>query len=396
MTKQTVFVINSGSSSLKYQLIEPDSGQVLAKGIAERIGQEMGEVTHQVNGEKHEDALPLPTHKEAFNHIIKMFQEFGPDLETAHVVGCGHRVVQGGWYFDGPALIDADTHAKIKELCDLAPLHNPAHLIGIDTAMEMWPDLPHVAAFDTAFFHDLPEETRTYGLQKEAAEKYHIRRYGAHGTSHEYISGLVCDFTGREDVKQITLHLGNGASLGAEIGRHAIDTSMGLTPLEGVVMGTRTGDIDPAVVFHLLRKGMSVDEVDTLFNKQSGMLGLCGNSDMRDVWDRHDKGDPDAIRAMKVYIQRLVKYVGAYTAELGGLEVMTFTAGIGENDPWVRSAVCKKLAFMGVQIDEAVNENLPRGTDDITTISTPDSKVKVLVIPTNEELAIARQVVSLI
>lgn len=396
MTRQTVFVINSGSSSLKYQLIDPDSGEVLAKGIAERIGLDQGEVTHQVKEEKYEDTLPLPTHKEAFARIVEMFNEFGPNLEQANVVGCGHRVVQGGWYFNSSAVIDTQVRDKITELCELAPLHNPAHLIGIDTAMEMWPDLPHVAAFDTSFFHNLPEETRTYGLERETAKKYHIRRYGAHGTSHEYVSGVVCDFVGREDIKQITMHLGNGASLSAEIGRKAIDTSMGLTPLEGVVMGTRTGDIDPAVVFHLIRKGMDVDEVDTLFNKKSGMLGLCGNSDMRDVWDRYGKGDHEAILAMKVYIQRLVKYVGAYVAELGGLDVMTFTAGIGENDPWVRSDVCKKLAFMGVKIDEEVNESRPRGADEITTISTPDSTVKVLVVPTNEELAIARQVMRLI
>lgn len=395
MTKQTVFVVNSGSSSLKYQLIEPVSGEVLAKGIAERIGTDKGEITHEVHGEKHRDALPLPTHKEAFNRIIEMFQESGPDLEAANVVGCGHRVVQGGWYFRGSAIIDADTHEKIKELCDLAPLHNPAHLIGIDAAMELWPDLPHVAAFDTSFFHDLPEETQNYGLERETAEKYHIRRYGAHGTSHEYVANAVCDYLGREDVKQITLHLGNGASMGAEIGRKAIDTSMGLTPLEGLVMGTRTGDIDPAVVFHLLRKGMSVDEVDTLFNKKSGMLGLCGDNDMRDVWERHHQGDPDAIRAMKVYIQRLVKYVGAYTAELGGLDVMTFTAGIGENDHHLRAGLCEKLAFMGVKIDPERNENRDRSAD-VWQISAPDSKVLVLVIPTNEEVAIARQVMELI
>lgn len=281
------------------------------------------------------------------------------------------------------------------ELCDLAPLHNPAHLIGIDTAMELWPDLPHVAAFDTAFFHDLPTETQTYALEKETAAKYHIRRYGAHGTSHEYVSGLVCDHLGRDDVKQITLHLGNGASACAELGRKAIDTSMGLTPLEGLVMGTRTGDIDPAVVFHLLRKGMNVDELDTLFNKKSGMLGLCGDNDMRDVWQRCQAGDPDALHALQVYLQRLLKYVGAYTAELGGLDVLTFTAGIGENDPGIRAKLCEKLAFMGVKLDPERNENRDRAAE-VWQISAPDSQVMVLVIPTNEEVAIARQVLSLI
>lgn len=395
MTQKTVFVINSGSSSLKYQLIEPVSGEVLAKGLAERIGTDRGEVTHEIHGEKYNVALPLPTHKEALNTIIGLFHEHGPDLDHVGLTGFGHRIVQGGWYFKGPAIINEDTHAKISELCDLAPLHNPAHLIGIDTAMELWPDLPHVAVFDTAFFADLPEKARSYAINKEIAHKYHIRRYGAHGTSHEFVANKVCDNLGDDTVKQITLHLGNGASVCAELGRKAIDTSMGLTPLEGLVMGTRTGDIDPAVVFHLLRKGLSVDEIDTIFNKKSGMLGMCGDNDMRDVWKRRDEGDADALLAMQVYQQRLLKYIGAYTFELGGLDVLTFTAGIGENDARTRRRLCEKLEFFGVKIDKDRNENRDR-SKSVWRISTDDSKVLVLVIPTNEELAIARQVVRLI
>lgn len=395
MRHQTIFVINSGSSSLKYQLIEPVSGDILAKGIAERIGTDRGEVTHEVHAEKFSETLPLPTHKEALTRIIEMFATHGPDLAHVDLSGFGHRIVQGGWHFKGPAIVDEDVRAKIEELCDLAPLHNPAHLIGIDTAMELWPDLPHVAVFDTAYFAGLPEKARTYALDKEVAHEYHIRRYGAHGTSHEFVANKVCDYLGDDTVKQITLHLGNGASACAELGRLPMDTSMGLTPLEGLVMGTRTGDIDPAVVFHLLRKGMSVEDVDTLFNKESGMKGMCGDNDMRDVWKRRDEGDSDALLALQTYQQRLLKYIGAYTFELGGLDVLTFTAGIGENDDRTRRRLCEKLEFIGVKIDRERNENRDR-SKAIWRISSDDSKVLVLVVPTNEELAIARQVVRLI
>ncbi|WP_311497159.1 acetate kinase [uncultured Mobiluncus sp.] len=395
MRHQTIFVINSGSSSLKYQLIEPVSGDILAKGIAERIGTDRGEVTHEVHAEKFSETLPLPTHKEALTRIIEMFATHGPDLQHVDLSGFGHRIVQGGWHFKGPAIVNDDVRAKIEELCDLAPLHNPAHLIGIDTAMELWPDLPHIAVFDTAYFAGLPEKARSYALNKQVAHDYHIRRYGAHGTSHEFVANKVCDYLGDDTVKQITLHLGNGASACAELGRLPMDTSMGLTPLEGLVMGTRTGDIDPAVVFHLLRKGMSVEDIDTLFNKQSGMKGMCGDNDMRDVWKRRDEGDSDALLALQTYQQRLLKYIGAYTFELGGLDVLTFTAGIGENDVRTRRRLCEKLEFIGVKIDRERNDNRDR-SKAIWRISSDDSKVLVLVVPTNEELAIARQVVRLI
>lgn len=395
MRQQTIFVINSGSSSLKYQLIEPVSGDVLAKGQAERIGTDRGEVTHEVHADKFCEALPLPTHKEALTRIIEMFATHGPDLQHVDLSGFGHRIVQGGWHFKGPAIVNDEVRTKIEELCDLAPLHNPAHLIGIDTAMELWPDLPHVAVFDTAYFAGLPEKARSYALNKQVAHDYHIRRYGAHGTSHEFVANKVCDYLGDDTVKQITLHLGNGASACAELGRLPMDTSMGLTPLEGLVMGTRTGDIDPAVVFHLLRKGMSVEDIDTLFNKESGMKGMCGDNDMRDVWKRRDEGDSDALLALQTYQQRLLKYIGAYTFELGGLDVLTFTAGIGENDDRIRRRLCEKLEFIGVKIDRERNENRDR-SKAIWRISSDDSKVLVLVVPTNEELAIARQVVRLI
>ena len=394
MNQETVFVINSGSSSLKYQLLDPVTGNILAKGLAERIGSDAGVVTHSVNGTAHTETLPLPTHTEALNRVIRYFSECGPNLNGANMVAIGHRIVQGGPYFHGPALIDDKVRNQIDELSDLGPLHNPAHLLGIDSARQMWPDLPHIAVFDTAFFADLPEKTRTYALDKEVAKHYKIRRYGAHGTSHQYVSGLVCDHLGNDTVKQITLHLGNGASACAELGRTAMDTSMGLTPLEGLVMGTRTGDIDPAVVFHLQRvAGMSVDEVDTLFNKKSGMKGMTGESDMRSVWDMiHNDEDPEAQQrarvAMDVYINRLLKYVGSYTAELGGLDVITFTAGIGENDAAVRRELAEALAPFGVKIDVEANQVR---SGEPRVISAPDSSVTIYVFPTNEELAIARQ-----
>lgn len=395
MNQETVFVINSGSSSLKYQLLDPVTGNILAKGLAERIGSDAGVVTHSVNGTAHTETLPLPTHTEALNRVIRYFSECGPNLNGANMVAIGHRIVQGGPYFHGPALIDDKVRNQIDELSDLGPLHNPAHLLGIDSARQMWPDLPHIAVFDTAFFADLPEKTRTYALDKEVAKHYKIRRYGAHGTSHQYVSGLVCDHLGNDTVKQITLHLGNGASACAELGRTAMDTSMGLTPLEGLVMGTRTGDIDPAAVFHLLRHGMNVDQVDDLFNKKSGMKGLCGENDMRDVWRRRDEGDQDALLAMQIYIHRLLKYVGAYTAVLGGLDVLTFTAGIGENDSRLRARLCDKLKYLGVKLDPQLNLNRDDSAS-IWKISAPDSKVLVFVVPTNEELAIARQAMTMV
>ena len=395
MNQETVFVINSGSSSLKYQLLDPVTGNILAKGLAERIGSDAGVVTHSVNGTAHTETLPLPTHTEALNRVIRYFSECGPNLNGANMVAIGHRIVQGGPYFHGPALIDDKVRNQIDELSDLGPLHNPAHLLGIDSAREMWPDLPHIAVFDTAFFADLPEKTRTYALDKEVAKHYKIRRYGAHGTSHQYVSGLVCDHLGNDTVKQITLHLGNGASACAELGRTSMDTSMGLTPLEGLVMGTRTGDIDPAAVFHLLRHGMNVDQVDDLFNKKSGMKGLCGENDMRDVWRRRDEGDQDALLAMQIYIHRLLKYVGAYTAVLGGLDVLTFTAGIGENDSRLRARLCDKLKYLGVKLDPQLNLNRDDSAS-IWKISAPDSKVLVFVVPTNEELAIARQAMTMV
>ena len=394
VSASSVLVINSGSSSIKYQLVDPETGDAIAKGIVERIGDSRA-IVKQGHGESvTEDEIPVADHTVGMREVLRRFDTEGPTLAEAGIVAVGHRIVQGGRHFDGPALITDEVRDLIEELCPLAPLHNPAHLKGIDVARELMPDVPHVAVFDTAFFQQLPDRSALYALETETAEKYSVRRYGAHGTSHQFVSQEISTMLGRDDLKQIVLHLGNGASVSAVKNGHPIDTSMGLTPLEGLMMGTRTGDIDPAVVFHLQRvAGMSVDEVDTLFNKKSGMKGMTGESDMRSVWEmiRNDD-EPEAQQrartAMDVYINRLLKYVGSYTAELGGLDVITFTAGIGENDSDVRRELAEALAPFGVTID--VDANKARSGEP-RIISTPDSTVTLVVFPTNEELAIARQ-----
>ncbi|WP_276671693.1 acetate/propionate family kinase [Schaalia cardiffensis] len=396
---QTVLVINSGSSSIKYQLVDPETGEAIAKGLVERIGDPLGNIKHAHGDEVTTEELPIPDHEIGMREVLRLFDTKGPALDEAGIVAVGHRIVQGGKYFDGPALVTDEVRDLIEQLCPMAPLHNPAHLKGIDVARELMPDVPHVAVFDTAFFQQLPDKTATYALNAEVAEKYAVRRYGAHGTSHQFVSQEVAKRLGRDDLKQIVMHLGNGASVSAVLNGKPIDTSMGLTPLEGLMMGTRTGDIDPAVVFHLARQGnLSIDEIDHIFNKESGMKGLTGESDMRSVWAFiRDDSEPElqhkARVAMDIYVNRLLKYVGSYTAELGGLDVMSFTAGIGENDSGVRRELAEALAPFGVKID--VEKNEIRSSEPLV-ISAPDSKVLLLVFPTNEELAIARQALSII
>ncbi|MCF2706856.1 acetate kinase [Arcanobacterium haemolyticum] len=390
----SVLVINSGSSSIKYQLVDPDSGAAIASGLVERIGEETGHIEHHYGSETREIDGPVPDHGAGLETVLKLFGEVGPSLTDGSISAVGHRVVQGGKYFDGPALITDEVQARIEELCPLGPLHNPAHLKGIIVARRLLPDVPHVAVFDTAFFQGLPGEAATYALDREIAEKYQIRRYGAHGTSHQYVSGKVSEYLGRTDLKQIVLHLGNGASASAVVAGKAVETSMGLTPLEGLVMGGRTGDIDPAVVFHLARvAGMNIDEIDNLFNRGSGLKGLTGENDMRAVWSLADEGNENAIEALDVYVHRLVKYIGAYTAIMGGLDAITFTAGAGENDNRLRAKVGERLAAFGVEIDKEANDIRSK---DPRVISTPSSSIKVLVVPTNEELAIARQAMTLV
>ncbi|MDP9805830.1 acetate kinase [Trueperella bonasi] len=389
----TVLVINSGSSSIKYQLVDPSSGESIAVGLVERIGESTSHLEHEYDGETYELHERIADHGEGLRLVIDMFNEHGPNLEEAGVQAVGHRVVQGGKYFDKAVIIDDDVQARIEELAPLAPLHNPANLKGIEVARELF-DVPNVAVFDTAFFQALPRESATYALDREVAEKYQIRRYGAHGTSHMFVSQKVSELEGRDDLKQIVMHLGNGASVSAVKEGKAVDTSMGLTPLEGLMMGTRTGDIDPAAVFHLARVGgMSIDEIDTLFNKKSGLKGLAGDNDMRAVNQLAADGDDNALEALEVYVHRLLHYIGAYSAVMGGLDVLTFTAGVGENDNLTRAAVIKRLEPFGIKLDEEKNAQRSK---EPRVISTEDSTVKVMIVPTNEELSIAQQAVALL
>ncbi len=393
---KTVLVINSGSSSIKYQLVNLESGEALASGLVEKIGEPTdGAYTHKFNGEKHTFTEPIKDHEQGLKKVLAFFDEYGPNLKDYELVAVGHRVVQGGYIFPTPALVTPQTIQQVKDLAVLAPLHNGPEAIGAEVMTRLLPDVPQGFVFDSSFFFQLPKASSTYALNKEVAEKYHIRRYGAHGTSHEYVGSIVPEVIGKpaEGLKQIVLHIGNGASASAQISGKPVETSMGLTPLEGLVMGGRTGDIDPAVVFHLIRNAhMDVDQLDTLFNKQSGMMGLTGHGDMRDVDALRAQGDEDAELAFQIYVHRIVSYIGNYTAQMGGCDVITFTAGVGENDAAVREAICDKLAPFGVKLDKEKNDTR---SSEPRVISAPDSSVVIAVVPTNEELAIARKVAKL-
>ncbi|WP_345799961.1 acetate kinase [Microbacterium sp. AZCO] len=399
-----VLVVNSGSSSFKYQLIDMDAEAVLASGLVERIGQAEGESTHTVffRGVAGEGAsaaldatsrrtLPIPDHTAGFRVMLDAFAEHGPSLEERAPVAVGHRVVHGGARFFEPTVITPLVEINIDELSVLAPLHNPGALQGIRAAKDAFPDLPHVAVFDTAFHQTLPPAAYTYAIDRDLAEHHRIRRYGFHGTSHKFVSEAAAAFLGRPlaELKQIVFHLGNGASVTAIDGGRSVDTSMGMTPLEGLVMGTRSGDIDPAVLFHLARRAdLSIGELDALLNKRSGLLGLAGVSDMRDIREGVERGDAAATLAFEVYVHRLRAYAGAYLAQLGGVDVISFTAGVGENAPAVRAAALDTFGFAGIELDPERNAARGRG---IRIISSDASRVTVLVVPTNEELEIARQ-----
>ncbi|WP_298744721.1 acetate kinase [uncultured Microbacterium sp.] len=388
-----VLVINSGSSSFKYQLLDVETQRALASGLVERIGDASadGVATHKVGDEKHTRELPIPDHTTGFRVMLDAFATYGPSLAEHAPVAVGHRVVQGGARFFAPTLVTPLVEINIDELSLLAPLHNPGALQGIKAARANFPDVPHVAVFDTAFHQSMPAAAYTYAIDKAVAEKHRIRRYGFHGTSHKFVSEEAARFLGKDlgSIRQIVLHLGNGASATAIDGGRSVDTSMGLTPLQGLVMGTRSGDIDPSALLILAqREYWTAADVDSFLNKRSGMLGLAGASDMRDIGDRRAAGDPDATLAFDVYIHRLRGYIGAYLAQLGGADVISFTAGVGENSPLVRAAALETFGFAGVEIDPERNTSSERG---IRTISTDASPVTVLVVPTNEELEIARQ-----
>ncbi|KQU04326.1 acetate kinase [Rhodococcus sp. Leaf7] len=389
----SVLVINSGSSSVKFQVVDPDSGESALQGIVERIGDSDGRVAVTRGDDTTEKTTDIPDHETGLRLAFEMMADAGLSLTDAGITAVGHRVVHGGTVFSEPVLIDDDVVSTIDELSSLAPLHNPANLRGIEVARRELPDLPQVAVFDTAFFHTLPAAAATYAIDADVAAAHDIKRYGMHGTSHQYVSSAVTDHVGNE-VNQIVLHLGNGASASAVSDGVAVDTSMGLTPLEGLVMGTRSGDIDPGIVMHLRRSAdMDVDAIDELLNRRSGIKGLSGVTDFRELRQAIDGGDTAAALAFDVYIHRLRKYIGAYMIELGHVDVITFTAGVGENSAEVRAAALADLEMYGIELDETRNAERGKG---IRTISTDDSPITVLVVPTNEELAIARAAVALV
>lgn len=395
-----ILVINCGSSSLKFQLIDSETEAVIAKGLCERIGIEGSKLIYTpTGGEKQEIEEPMEDHKKAVSLVIDALtdKETGVLTSLSEINAVGHRLVHGGEKFASSTLINEEVIAAITECNDLAPLHNPANLIGIRACKELMPDVPQAGVFDTAFHQTMPEEAYLYGIPYEYYEKYRIRRYGFHGTSHSYVSKRAAEMLGKDytDAKIIVCHLGNGASVSAVKNGKCVDTSMGLTPLEGLMMGTRSGDIDPAIIEFLAHKeGLSIDDIMSILNKKSGMYGLSGylSSDSRDLHAACDAGKPEGIRTVKTYCYRVAKYIGAYAAAMNGVDAICFTAGIGENSAETRAAVSEYLGYLGIGIDE--EQNKKRGEDVV--ISTPDSKVKVMVIPTNEELAIARETAALV
>ena len=391
-----VIAVNSGSSSLKFQVFDMPSETVLTSGQAERIGQEMGAFTIKVNGEKKTQELPIADHQVAVDLMLKELVENNIVASLDEIKGAGHRIVQGGSYFSGSVEVNEDVVNKVEELSDLAPLHNPAHLVCYRALCKALPNIKHVFVFDTAFHQTMPKKAYLYGLPIKAYTDYKIRRYGFHGTSHSFVSKRVAEFLGKpvEDLKTIVCHLGNGASICAVDGGKSVDTSMGFTPLAGLVMGTRSGDIDPAILeYYANKEGLTLSEVTTVLNKKSGMEGLTGGkSDFRDLEEGYEAGDQACVDAIEVFCYNVARFVGAYAASLNGVDVIAFTAGIGENSGFVRGKICEYLGYLGITID--AEQNSKRGEDII--ISTPDSKVTVCVIPTNEELMIARDTKALV
>ena len=393
-----VLVINCGSSSLKFQLINSESEAVLAKGLCERIGID-GRLTYQpAGGEKNVSEKAMPTHTEAIQFVIDALTDADTGVVKSldEIGAVGHRVVHGGEKFAKSVVVTPEVKAAIAECNDLAPLHNPANLIGIEACESLMPGTPQVVVFDTAFHQTMPEKAYMYGLPYEYYEKYKVRRYGFHGTSHSFVSKRVAEIVGKpyNATKTIVCHLGNGASVSAVLNGESVDTSMGLTPLEGLVMGTRSGDIDPAIMEFIAKKeNLDIAGIMNVLNKKSGVEGVSGvSSDFRDLEAAAKAGNKRAELAIDVFAYRVAKYVGAYTATMNGVDNIVFTAGIGENCALVRTKVCSYLGYLGITIDEEANGK--RGEEII--ISTPDSKVKVLVVPTNEELAIARETVALV
>ena len=395
-----ILVINCGSSSLKYQLIDMENEEVLAKGLCERIGIEGSNLSHKAAGkEELEVKKEMPNHTVAIKMVMDALvdPEYGVIKDTSEISAVGHRVLHAGTVYSDSIVVNEDVKKVIRDCFDLGPLHNPANLMVIEACEEAMPGTPNVAVFDTAFGMKMPEKASLYAIPYEYYEKYSIRRYGFHGTSHSYVSKEAIKYCelDPEKAKVIVCHLGNGASVSASIGGKCVDTSMGLTPLEGLIMGTRSGDIDPAVVQFICNKeGKDVNEVLNILNKKSGILGMSGgvSSDFRDVQKAQGEGNHKADVAIQAFIYRVAKYIGAYVAAMNGVDAVIFTAGVGENDKPIRGAVCEYLGYLGIEIDPEINK--ARGKR--VTISTPESKVKVCVIPTNEELSIARETLALV
>jgi acetate kinase len=391
-----VLVVNAGSSSLKYSLVDGHTGVASAVGAVERIGEESGTLTHEVGDTEHVVERAFASHEEALSAALEAFAEHGPPVSAEDLAAVGHRVVHGGPLFSEPTLVDDDVLDAVEELVPLAPLHNPANLEGLRVARRLFPDVPQVAVFDTAFHQTMPASAYTYAVPREWRDEHRIRRYGFHGTSHAFVSRVAAGLVGRApgDCNVIVLHLGNGASATAVRGGESVDTSMGLTPLEGLVMGTRSGDVDPALHAHLHRSlGWSMADIDTALNKASGLKGLAGHNDFREVMARRSSGAEAAALAFEVYAYRIRKYVGAYYAVLGHVHAIVFTGGVGQHNPELRTAVLSGLDRLGIALDAERNALPVRAPTDVSSDS---ADVRTLVIPTNEEWEIARQALSLL
>ena len=387
-----VLVLNAGSSSLKYSLVDATSGESVAGGLVERIGERNGILTHHAPSGEARVERPIASHEEALTAVLDAFEQHGPSLDDVELDAIGHRVVHGGDRFADPVLIDDEVVDAVRDLVPLAPLHNPANLEGIEVARRLFPDLPQVAVFDTAFHQTLAEHAYTYAVPRAWREEHRVRRYGFHGTSHAFVSREAARLLGRvpEQVNVIVLHLGNGCSATAVAAGSSVDTSMGMTPLEGLVMGTRSGDLDPALHAHLHRQvGWSLDEIDRVLNRESGLKGLAGENDFRELQRMVEEGDQDARLAFDVYCYRIRKYVGAYLAVLGRVDAVVFTAGVGQHSPAVRAASLGGLEALGIELDPARNEQATGREPAV--VSAPDARVAVMVVPTNEEWEIARQ-----
>ena len=396
-----ILVLNCGSSSIKYQLIEMDekNHSVLAKGLLERIGLEMGEFTHKWNGQKHYEQLPIPNHTEGIKIVLQALtnKEYGVISDLKEIKAVGHRVAHGGEKFTHSVRIDDNVIKMIQDLCDLAPLHNPGALQGIAAMQAVLPGIPMAAVFDTSFHATMPPEAYLYAIPYEYYEKYRVRRYGFHGTSHKYVAEKAAEYVGRDwkNTKIVTCHLGSGASIAAVENGKSVETSMGFTPVEGLVMGSRTGDLDLGAFMYIMDKeGYNTKEMNTLVNKKSGLIGITGNSqDMRDVRAGRDAGDERCTYAFNMFAHRVKKYIGAYAAIMNGMDVLVMTGGIGENAWFMREAILENMEFFGIKIDKKLNETI---MGDAAVISTPDSKVKVVVYPTDEEYMIAKDTFDLV